>query len=724
MAEKTPSPALPPEDLTEEEAARELESLALRIAEANAAYHVNDAPIMSDAEYDALFRRNQAIEARFPDLVRPDSPSKKVGEEPAAGFAKSRHGTPMLSLDNAFAPEDFSEFAARIRRFLGLSAEEVLRFVAEPKIDGLSVNLTYEDGQFVRGATRGDGMVGEDITENLKTLDELPRQLKAPFPERIEIRGEVFMTKADFLAFHAEQTRLFEEREQRREAGEKVGEAVRIPVNPRNAAAGSLRQLDPRVTAKRPLRLFAYAQGASSSPVAETHSDYLEMLRGWGFRVNPLSELLRDEHAAADFQAAMGERRAGLDYDIDGVVYKLDRLDWQTRLGFVGRAPRWAIAWKFPAERATTKLLEIQIQVGRTGALTPRAVMQPVNVGGVMVQHATLHNEDEVARRDARVGDTVELQRAGDVIPQIIRVVDPDRPGRSEPWVPPTHCPECGSPAIRPEGEVVRRCTGGLICPAQQVERLIHFASRNAMDIEGLGIENVVLLHEAKLVETPADIFRLKNHVAVLRGWKGWGGSAKGESKKVSNLLAAIEARRMPSLERFIFALGIRRIGEQNARLLARHYHTAQAWRQAMLDARVIGSEAREDLGGIQGIGPAIAQELVAFFSEKRNVDAIDDLLREVTPEEAEAVAEGALSGKSIVFTGSMETMTRQEAEARAEQLGAKVVKSVSKKTDFVVVGADAGSKAKKAAELGLTTLTESEWREIAGFAAAGGAAS
>ncbi|WP_159347523.1 NAD-dependent DNA ligase LigA [Roseomonas harenae] len=723
MAEKNPSPALPPEDLTEEEAARELENLALRIAEANAAYHVNDAPIMSDAEYDALFRRNQAIEARFPDLVRPDSPSKKVGEEPAAGFAKSRHGTPMLSLDNAFAPEDFSEFAARIRRFLGLSAEEVLRFVAEPKIDGLSVNLTYEDGQFVRGATRGDGMVGEDITENLKTLDELPRQLKAPFPERIEIRGEVFMTKADFLAFHAEQTRLFEEREQRREAGEKVGEAVRIPVNPRNAAAGSLRQLDPKVTAKRPLRLFAYAQGASSSPVAEAHSEYLDVLRGWGFRVNPLSELLRDEHAAAAFQAAMGERRAGLDYDIDGVVYKLDRLDWQSRLGFVGRAPRWAIAWKFPAERATTKLLEIQIQVGRTGALTPRAVMQPVNVGGVMVQHATLHNEDEVARRDARVGDTVELQRAGDVIPQIIRVVDPDRPDRSEPWVPPTHCPECGSPAIRPEGEVVRRCTGGLICPAQQVERLIHFASRNAMDIEGLGIENVVLLHEAKLVETPADIFRLKDHAAVLRGWKGWGGSARGESKKVANLLAAIEARRRPSLERFIFALGIRRIGEQNARLLARHYHTAQAWRQAMLDARVIGSEAREDLGGIQGIGPAIAQELVAFFSEKRNVDAIDDLLREVTPEEAEAVAEGALSGKSIVFTGSMETMTRQEAEARAEQLGAKVVKSVSKKTDFVVVGADAGSKAKKAAELGLKTLTEAEWREIAGFAAVGGAA-
>ncbi|SHK08281.1 DNA ligase (NAD+) [Roseomonas rosea] len=720
MAAKTPSPALPQampaEELTEAEAARELEALAARIAEANAAYHLHDAPIMSDAEYDALFRRNQAIETRFPELVRADSPSRKVGEEPAAGFAKSRHGTPMLSLDNAFSPEDFAEFAARIRRFLGLSAEEVLRFVAEPKIDGLSVNLTYENGAFVKGATRGDGTEGEDITENLKTLAELPRALKAPFPERIEIRGEVFMTKADFLAFHAEQTRLFEEREHRRETGGKVGEAVRIPVNPRNAAAGSLRQLDPKVTARRPLKLFAYAQGASSAPVAETHWAYLETLRRWGFQVNPLSQLLDDEHAAADFQASMAERRAGLDYDIDGVVYKLDRLDWQSRLGFVGRAPRWAIAWKFPAERAVTKLLEIQIQVGRTGALTPRAVMQPVNVGGVMVQHATLHNEDEVARRDVRLGDTVELQRAGDVIPQIIRVVDPDRPDRGPPWQPPTTCPECGSPAIRPEGEVVRRCTGGLICPAQQVERLIHFAARNAMDIEGLGIENVVLLHEAKLVTTPADIFRLKDHVETLRGWKGWGGSAKGESRKVANLLAAIEARRSVSLERFIFALGIRRIGEQNARLLARHYHTAEAWREAMLAARVVGSEAREDLGGIQGIGPAIAQELVSFFAERRNVEALDDLLREVSPEPAEAVAEGALSGKSIVFTGSLETMTRQEAEARAEALGAKVVKSVSKRTDFVVVGADAGSKAKKAAELELKTLTEAEWREMAGF--------
>ncbi|UFN47430.1 NAD-dependent DNA ligase LigA [Roseomonas sp. OT10] len=710
--------AADPASLTEEEAAAELAALAGEIAAADIAYHQHDAPVMTDAAYDALRRRNAAIEARFPELKRGDSPTEAApGAPPAAGFAKSRHFTPMLSLDNAFGAEDFAEFAARIRRFLGLPAEEVLRFVAEPKIDGLSVNLLYEAGRFVRGATRGDGTVGEDITRNLLTLDELPQTLPAPYPARIEIRGEVFMTKAEFLAFHAEQTRLFEERERRREAGERVGEAIRVPVNPRNAAAGSLRQLDPAVTAKRPLRLFAYAQGESSEPVAETHSGYLQRLRDWGFQVNPLSRLLPDEAAAAGFQAEMGRERSGLAYDIDGVVYKLDRLDWQARLGFVGRAPRWAIAWKFPAEVATTRLLAIEIQVGRTGALTPRAVMEPVGVGGVLVRHATLHNEDEIARKDVRVGDTVELQRAGDVIPQILCVVDPDRPGRGVPWVPPTHCPACGSHAVRPEGEVVRRCTGGLICPAQQVERLIHFAARNAMDIDGLGIENVEQLHREGLVATPADLFRLAPKAEAMRAWPGWGAKTKGgASRKVENLLKAIEARRRPSLERFLFALGIRRIGEQNAKLLARHYHTVEAWREAMLAARVVGSEAREALGSIQGIGPAIAQELVEFFAEPRNLDALDDLLTEVTPEPAEAVAEGVLSGKSVVFTGSLETMTRQEAEARAEVLGAKVVKSVSKKTDFVVVGTDAGSKATKAAELGLRVLSEADWREMAGF--------
>jgi DNA ligase (NAD+) len=711
-----PTDSLPVDQLSEAEAAAELAALAERIATADVAYHQQDAPVMTDAEYDTLRRRNTAIEARFPALKRADSPNEAPpGAAPAAGFAKSRHGTPMLSLDNAFAPTDFTEFAKSIRRFLKLGEDEVLRFVGEPKIDGLSVNLLYENGTFVRGATRGDGTVGEDITRNLETLPDLPRQLPAPFPEQIEIRGEVFMTKADFLAFHAEQTRLAEEREHRRERGEKVGPEIRIPANPRNAAAGSLRQLDSEVTARRPLKLFAYAQGASSHPVAETHWDYLEQLKRWGFDVNPLSHQLPDENAAEAFQAELAEERAGLDYDIDGVVYKLDRLDWQTRLGFVGRTPRWAIAWKFPAERATTELLRIDIQVGRTGALTPRAIMQPVNVGGVMVQHATLHNEDEIARKDVRVGDTVVLQRAGDVIPQIVGIMPEKRPADSAPFDFPTTCPACGSHAIRPEGEVVRRCTGGLICPAQTVERLKHFVSRNAMDIEGLGEENIIALHDAGLVKSPADIYRIRTHAEAIRQWEGWGKGAKN-SKKLANLLAAIEDRRNPPLERFIFALGIRRIGAQNAKLLARHYHSFSHWRAKMLAATTVGSEAREELGSIQGIGPAIATELAEFFAEQRNRDALDDLAREAPPQEAEAVGGGdsPFAGKVVVFTGTLEQSSRDEAEAIADRLGAKVTKSVSKKTDFVVVGADAGSKAKKAAELGVRTLTEAEWRQLA----------
>ncbi|MCQ4162078.1 NAD-dependent DNA ligase LigA [Roseomonas sp. GC11] len=715
-----PLRTLPVETLTEAQAAEELAALAQAIAEADLAYHQQDAPVITDAEYDALRRRNAAIEARFPALKRADSPSDAApGAAPAAGFAKARHGTPMLSLDNAFAPEDFAEFTRSIRRFLRLDEAEVLRFVAEPKIDGLSVNLTYENGIFVRGATRGDGTEGEDITRNLETFSEaiLPRRLAAPFPAQIEIRGEVFMTKADFLAFREEQARLAEEREQRRARGEKVGPEIRIPANPRNAAAGSLRQLDPEITRSRPLRLFAYAQGESSTPVAETHWDYLARLRGWGFAVNPLSRLLADEHDAAAFQAEMGGQRAGLAYDIDGIVYKLDRLDWQGRLGFVGRAPRWAIAWKFPAEQATTRLLDIQIQVGRTGALTPRAVMEPVNVGGVMVQHATLHNEDEVARKDVRIGDTVILQRAGDVIPQIVGVVAEKRPEGALPFAFPTTCPACGSHAVRPEGEVVRRCTGGLVCPAQTVERLKHFVSRNALDIEGLGEENILRLHEEGLVKSPADIFRLHRHAERMRGWEGWGKGAKS-SKKVENLLAAIEARRGPPLERFIFALGIRRIGEQNAKLLARHYHSLAAWREKMLAATTIGSEAREELGSIQGIGPAIATELAEFFAEAHNRAALEDLAGEVAPQDAEdfSASDSPFAGKVVVFTGTLEKTSRDEAEAVAERLGAKVTKSVSKKTDFVVVGADAGSKAKKAAELGLRVLSEGEWREMAGL--------
>ena len=655
--------ARPVEALTEEEAAEELAALAAEIAHHDRAYYERDAPEISDAEYDALVRRNRAIEGRFPHLIREDSPSRRVGGAPAEGFAKFRHGVPMLSLDNAFDEEDFAGFCDRIRRFLGLK-DEVLCFVGEPKIDGLSVNLLYEDGRFVRGGTRGDGLEGEDVTQNLLTLKDLPLRLKGKAPARIEIRGEVFMEKAAFLRFNEEQAR-------RIEAGEK---GLRVFANPRNAAAGSLRQLDPRVTAQRPLRLFAYAMGAASEQPARTHWEWLQRLRDWGFGVNPLSRLLETERDAAAFQAEMAAQRASLPYDIDGVVYKLNRLDWQARLGFVGRAPRWAIAWKFPAEQAMTRLLRIEIQVGRTGALTPRAVMEPVNVGGVIVQHATLHNEDEIARKDVRVGDTVVVQRAGDVIPQIVAVVLEKRPPDSRPFVFPDTCPACGSHAVRPPGEAVRRCTGGLTCPAQTVERLIHFVSRRAMDIEGLGAERIQQLYDLGWLRSPADIFRLPRREKEIAALDGWG------EVSARNLVRAIEARRRVPLDRFIFAPGIRRIGEANARLLARHYHSFGHWRKRMLEARVADSEAREELGSIQGIGPAIAQELVDFFDEPRNLAALDDLAREVTVEEVAAngaAADSPFAGKTIVFTGTLESMTRDEAQARAEALGAKVTKSV-----------------------------------------------
>jgi DNA ligase (NAD+) len=692
------------------DAAIELAELARDIARHDRLYHSKDQPEITDAEYDALVARNRAIEAQFPHLIRSDSPSRRVGAPVAEGFAKSRHGEPMLSLDNVFSPEEFSDFCKRIRRFLGLSETEGLAFVGEPKIDGLSINLLYENGAFIKGATRGDGAEGEDVTANLLTIPSLPRHLKPPFPASIEIRGEVFMEKADFLAFRATQEAAAEAREARRAAGEKLGDAVVIPANPRNAAAGAVRQLDARITATRPLKLLAYAMGAASEAPAETHHEFLDALRRWGFAVNPLSRRLDSEDAAEHFQAEIGAGRAALPYDIDGVVYKLDRIDWQRRLGFVGRAPRWAVAWKFPAEQAVTKLLEIEIQVGRTGALTPRAVMEPVNVGGVVVRHATLHNEDEISRKDVRIGDTVMLQRAGDVIPQILSVVLEKRPADAQPYAFPLNCPACGSHAIRDGEDVVRRCTGGLTCPAQTTERLRHFVSRRAMDIEGLGEENIQFLFDAGLIKSPADIFRLHQKRETLAGFEGWG------ERKISKLLEAIEARRSVALERFIFALGIRRIGEQNAKLLARHYHSLEAWRAAMIAAYIIGSEAREELGSIQGIGPAIAEELVEFFAEPRNLSALDDLAGEVSPlpvEEASA-EDSPFAGKTMVFTGTLEKMTRDEAEALAERLGAKVTKSVSKKTDFVVVGADAGSKAAKAAELGVKTLTEAEWVEMA----------
>ncbi len=684
---------VPVDSLTEDEAAAELARLAAEIAHHDAAYHTHDAPEITDADYDALRRRNAAIEARFPGLVRDDSPSTRVGGAPESGFAKVRHRVPMLSLDNAFGAEEFTEFCTRAKRFLGRA--EPLVFVAEPKIDGLSISLTYEHGQFVRGATRGDGTVGEDVTANLRTMASVPDTLHGEAPALIEIRGEVFMTKADFLALNQAQA----------DAGAKLF------ANPRNAAAGSLRQLDPTITASRPLSLFAYAQGDSSEQVAETHWDYLQRLMAWGFSVNPLSRRLEDETGAEAFQAEIGLARAGLGYDIDGVVYKIDDLGLQRRLGFVGRAPRWAIAWKFPAEQATTVLNDIRIQVGRTGALTPVAELEPVNVGGVLVARATLHNEDEIARKDIRIGDTVVLQRAGDVIPQIVSVVMGRRPAGSAPYVFPDVCPACGSHAVRPPGEVVRRCTGGLICPAQRVERLIHFVSRPAFDIDGLGEKTIQEFYNEGWLHGPADLFKLPAREAEIAEREGWG------KLSARNLSRAIESRRRVPLERFIYALGIRRIGSSNAKLLARHYGSYAHWREQMLAATTIGSDERLALGSINGIGPSIAEELADFFDEPRNLATLDELVAELTIEDAviEAAGDSPIAGKTVVFTGTLETMTRPEAKARAEALGAKVTDSVSRKTDIVVVGADAGSKARKAVELGVRTMTEAEWQAMVG---------
>jgi DNA ligase (NAD+) len=678
------------------EAARaELAALTEKIAAADIAYHGQDAPEVTDAEYDGWRRRAAEILAAHPDLADPESAVAGVGAPPAAGFAKWRHGVPMLSLENAFEAADFSEFEARIRRFLGLKTDNALAFVAEPKLDGLSISITYENGTLIAAATRGDGFEGEEVTANIRTLANVPETLTGAAPARIEIRGEVLMTKADFLALN--------------EAQAAAGD--RLFANPRNAAAGSLRQLDARITAGRALQFFAYAMGEASAEVAESHSAYLEALEAWGFAVNPLRRRVSGGPEAEAFQREIGEGRARLPYDIDGVVYKLDDIGLQRRLGFVGRAPRWAIAWKFPAEQAVTVLRDIRIQVGRTGALTPVAELEPVNVGGVLVTRATLHNEDEIARKDVRIGDTVMLQRAGDVIPQILGILPDKRPEGAASWVPPETCPVCGSLALRPPGEVVRRCTGGLICPAQTVERLIHFVSRGAFDIEGLGDRTVAEFYTDGLLKTPVDIFALPTHEAEIAKREGWGATS------ARNLSRSIEARRVIPLARFIYALGIRRIGETNAKLLARHYGSFAHWRAQMLAARVVGSDERLALGSIIGVGPAVAEELMEFFAEDRNIAALDALAAVLTVEDAAgAGADSPLAGKTIVFTGGMASMTRPEARARAEAMGARVTDSVSKNTDYVVAGADAGSKAKKAAALGLTVLDEPAWRELAGL--------
>ncbi len=692
--------------LNEAQAKAELRRLTAEIAHHDKLYYQHDAPEVSDEEYDLLRRRNLAIEKRFPALIRPDSPSKRVGAAPAAGFAKVKHARPMLSLDNAFEEDDVREFFGRIRRFLGLSADEPIEVVAEPKIDGLSITLRYEHGKFIRGATRGDGETGEDVTENLKTLEDVPPLLKGRnIPEVMDVRGEVYLPRKDFQKLNVQR--------------EKEGEPVFA--NPRNAAAGSLRQLDPAITAKRPLRFFAYQWGELSK-TPKTHWDFLQHLRAWGFKVNPLVKLCKSPEEAVAFHREIGERRPKLDYEIDGVVYKVNRVDWQERLGFISRAPRWAIAHKFPAEQVQTLLKEIQVSVGRTGAMTPFAVLEPVFVGGVKVSLATLHNEDDIKRKDIRAGDTVTVQRAGDVIPQVVGPVL-NKPRGPKPFKMPTHCPDCGSLAVREAGEAVWRCTGGLVCPTQAVQRLVHFCSRDAFDIEGMGEKHVAEFWTEGLIRSPVDIFRLARHRQKLAEREGWG------ERSVDKLLEAIDRRRTIGFARFIYALGIPQVGQATAGWIARHYQTLDKWRSQMKAAvkerahhpeapkkpEDVG-EAYADLCTIQGIGVTMAEDIVGFFAEPHNTHILDELEKELTIEAPQAPARSSpIAGKTIVFTGTLVKMTRPEAKSRAEAMGAHVAGSVSKKTDFVVVGADAGSKASKAKELGVTMIDEDEWLKLAG---------
>ena len=676
-------------DAMDEAAARaELEMLATTIAYHDTRYHGEDAPVISDADYDALVARNRELEAAFPSLVREDSPSFRVGAPAAAGFGKVRHARPMLSLNNGFSDEDIEDFAARIRRFLSLGADDELAFTAEPKIDGLSLSLRYEGGRLVQAATRGDGAEGEDVTANIRMVDAVPPALAGSPPDVLEVRGELYMDRGDFLALNAAQ----------QAAGGKIF------ANPRNAAAGSLRQKDPEVTGSRNLRFFAYSLGETSAPLADTHMQSLAALGTMGFSINPLSTTCFDVAGLLATYADIGRARPDLGYDIDGVVYKVDRHDYQDRLGQVARAPRWALAHKFPAEQAETRLNAIDIQVGRTGALTPVARLEPVTVGGVVVSNATLHNEDEIRRKDIRVGDRVVIQRAGDVIPQVVRVIPDSRPQDSAEFIFPDSCPECGAPAIRPDGEAVRRCTNSLECPAQRLEWLKHFVSRNAFDIEGLGARQIDQFVELGWVERPADIFRLAERRAALAELDGYG------EISITNLLAAIEARRDIAFERVIFSLGIRQVGQATARLLALHFDAPEAMMTALGPEADIDATVAE-LVAIDQVGESMAEDLVGFFRNETNRAAVADLLAQLSVIPPERPSDDSpVSGKTIVFTGTLSRMSRAEAKARAESLGAKVSGSVSGKTDYLVAGADAGSKARKAAELGVTVLDEDEW--------------
>ena len=686
--------SIPVDELTVDEADRELEALAHEIKDHDERYYQQDAPSITDAEYDALRQRNEAIEKRFPLSVRPDSPTHRVGAAPASGFGKIRHAKPMLSLGNVFDEEELRDFIDGIRRFLKELSDNPdipLEMVAEPKIDGLSISLRYEGGKLVQAATRGDGEVGEDVTANVRHVGDIPESLPEGVPGVLEVRGEVYMSKQDFFRLN-----------ERQEA-----EGEKVFANPRNAAAGSLRQLDASITKDRPLSFFAYAYGEVSDVTWNSHGAFIELLKGWGFSVNPFTRVCNGVEEIMAQYDTIQEHRSQLDYDIDGVVYKVDRLDWQERLGFVSRAPRWAVAHKFPAEKAVTILKDIDIQVGRTGVLTPVARLEPVTVGGVVVSNATLHNADYIRDLDIRIGDHVRIQRAGDVIPQVLEVVDDGGHGEREVYAFPESCPVCDSHAVREEGEAATRCTGGLVCPAQAHERLKHFVSRNAFDIEGLGGKHVVAFFDDGLIKTPGDIFRLSSE--MLEGREGW------KEKSIQNLMDAIAAKRVIDMPRFVYALGIPQVGQATARLLAKQYGSMPALRQAMEGARVIGSEQLEDLLSIDGIGASMAKDLVEFFAEPHNNDVLDDLLDDVRVEDFAAPdTDGSpVAGKTVVFTGTLETMSRGEAKAKAESLGAKVSGSVSKKTDYVVVGPGAGSKEKKARELGLHVLSEQDWLDL-----------
>ena len=682
--------------MTEADAANELMRLARQIAHHNRLYHAEDDPEISDPEFDALVRRNAELEAAFPHLVRPDSPSSGVGFEVAASpLSKVQHEVRMMSLDNAFSDDEVAEFVARVRRFLSLPGDAPLDFTTEDKIDGLSCSLRYENGVLVRAATRGDGQVGEDVTPNVAHIADIPQRLNGTAPAVFEVRGEVYMARADFAALNAAQE----------EAGGKLF------ANPRNAAAGSLRQKDASVTARRQLKFWAHGWGAASDVPGETQVEIVQQMRAWGLPVSPFFSRVSGLAEMVGRYEEIGAARADLPYEIDGVVYKVDRIDYQQRLGFVAKSPRWAIARKFPAEQAETTLESIDIQVGRTGKLTPVGRLAPVLVGGVTVTNVTLHNRDEIARLGVRPGDRVVIQRAGDVIPQVVKNLT----GKVEraPFSFPDHCPQCGSEAVAEEGEVDVRCTGGLICPAQRTERLKHFVSRGALDIDGLGEKTIDQFFALGWLESPADIFRLKTRKDAILSLEGW------QDKSVEKLLASVENRRHPDAARLLFGLGIRHVGAVTARDLLRHLHELPVLRDLALKAREGDEEAARELTDIDGVGPVVVEALGDFFHEDHNVKVWDDLLNEVSPPPyVVETSDSPVTGKTVVFTGKLETMSRDEAKAQAERLGAKAAGTVSAKTDLVVAGPGAGSKLKKAAELGIEVIDEAAWAQI--VAAAG----